>query len=327
MSMIAIDRHAALSEVKNSLPRNKRLLCGASTVLVVALLTACGGKEKPAGQSIAKVNDKEITVHQLNEELQRIGNQQNFSSKQVLDALVDRQLLVNKAQDDKIDRDPAVMRAIERAKEQILAQAYLQKKIGSPVKPSKAEVDDFFQKNPDLFAQRKQFELNELIVDAERLTPELNAVLGKSKSLDEVAVWLEEKKTPFERVQVTRTSTDLPSDMVKALKNMAKGQLFTVKEGARSVLIALHDVKEAPVSASSAAPQIEQYLVNKKNKESGEAEIARLRSAAKIEYLNESVISKDKSVTPTEMPAAVAEAKPANASAESHIGRGVAGLK
>jgi peptidyl-prolyl cis-trans isomerase C len=327
MSEILTSRNTALLVAGSSAGHRHSLLRNGAILCLATILTACGSKEQAAGQAIAKVDGQEITVLQLNEELQRIGGPQTFTSKQVLDALVERQLLVNKAQEDKIDRDPVVMRAIERAKEQILAQAYLQKKIGNSIKPAKSDIDDFFQKNPELFAQRKQFELKELVVETAHVSPELNATIEKASSLDEVALWLEAKKVPFERTQVTRTSTDLPLDMVKALKGMVKGQLFTVKEGTRSLLIALHDVKEAPLSAVLATPQIEQFLINKKNKESGEAEIARLRTAAKIEYLNQSIVSKDQSGAPAATPAATTESRPANLPAANHIGRGVAGLK
>ena len=77
--------------------------------------------------------------------------------------------------------------------------------------------------------------------------------------------------------------------MSAKLLAMPKGQLFIVKEGERSLLIAIAEVREAPVTLEVAAPQIEQFLVNRRNKESAAAELARLRAGAKIEYLNKSM--------------------------------------
>src|SRR5690606_7011587 len=65
-----------------------------------------------------------------------------------------------------------------------------------------------------------------------------------------------------------------------------KGQLFAVKEGDRAMLISIAEVRDAPVTLAIAAPQISQYLTNKKNKELAAAEIQRLRGTAKIAYLN-----------------------------------------
>ena len=76
---------------------------------------------------------------QLNEELQRAGvtaAQQETASKQLLQVLIDRQLLQEAAAKENLDRDPKVMQAIDRAKSLIIAQAYLQKRVGSVAKPT-----------------------------------------------------------------------------------------------------------------------------------------------------------------------------------------------
>jgi hypothetical protein len=56
------------------------------------------------------------------------------------------------------------------------------------------------------------------------------------------------------------------------------------------MFIAVNEVKDAPVTLAVASPQIEQFLVNKKNKEMASAELQRLRADAKIEYLNKSMM-------------------------------------
>jgi len=117
---------------------------GVALVLLVAVgLSACGGKEKRVGQALASVNGEEITVLQLNDELQHANVpavQQETASKQLLESLIDRQLLQNEAVKDKIDRDPKVVQAIERAKALIIAQAYMQKRIGAIAKPTLASA-------------------------------------------------------------------------------------------------------------------------------------------------------------------------------------------
>src|SRR3546814_13100674 len=64
-----------------------------SSDLLCAALSACDSKAKPMGQSLASINNTEITVHQLNAELTQLGNtQQATSHKDVLDALIAREL-------------------------------------------------------------------------------------------------------------------------------------------------------------------------------------------------------------------------------------------
>ncbi|MEW6759695.1 MAG: EpsD family peptidyl-prolyl cis-trans isomerase [Pseudomonadota bacterium] len=276
-----------------SLSTPKRLLGTAALVLAAAGLAGCGDKDKPAeskpGQALASVNGEEITVLQLNEEMQRAGvpaARQGEAGKQILQALIDRELLESEAAKEKLDRDPKVMQAIERARSLIIAQAYMQKRIGEPQRPSAAEVEDYFNKNPQFFANRKQFAMNELIVAASDLTPEVRAAADKAKSLEEVAVFLDARNIKYGRAQVTRSTADLNPQLSAKLLGMPKGQLFVVKEGERAMLISIAEVRDAPVTLAIAGAQISQYLMNKKNKELAAAEIQRLRGTAKVSYLN-----------------------------------------
>ena len=313
---------------------NTRLLCAALVLLAAAGLSACGGKEKKAGQALASVNGEEITVLQLNEELQRANVptvQQDAASKQLLESLIDRQLLQNEAIKDKIDRDPKVVQAVERAKALIIAQAYMQKRIGTIGKPSAAEVEDYFNKNPQYFSQRKQFDMRELIIASSDMNDDLKKAMDAAKTLEEVAVWLDANKVKYGRTQLSRTSADLAPELSSKLIGMPKGQLFIIREGDRTLLISLLDIKDNPVALTQAVPQIEQFLFNKKNKDAAEAELKRLRASAKIEYLHKA----DKPASATAaavappaqvVPAQAAPAVPATDNSEA-TARGVAGLK
>ena len=307
----------------NRIDVQQRILTAGVILLTVAGLAACGGdKQKKVGQALASVNGEEITALQLNEELQRAGvpaAQQEAASKQLLEALIDRQVVENGALKEKIDRDPKVMQAIERAKALIISQAYMQKKLSGIARPSKAEVEDYFNKHPELFSNRKQFDMRQLLISSKDMNDALKQVIDKSKSLDEVAAWMESNKIGFARGQVSRTTTELAPELVAKLQAMPKGQLFIINEGERAMLMTIVDIKEVPVKLAAAAPQIEQYLVNTRTKDAAKQEMERLRAAAKIEYLNQ--------------PAAAATAASGAASAASAgasaaaTARGVAGLK
>ncbi|HEU4775609.1 MAG TPA: EpsD family peptidyl-prolyl cis-trans isomerase [Telluria sp.] len=301
----------------------QRLLHVGVALAVAASLAACGNKdEKKVGQALASVNGEEITLLQLNEEMQRSGvqpAQQDKARKQLLEALIDRQLLQNEAAKDKTDRDPKVVQAIERAKALIVAQAYMQKRVGTLARPTKQEVADYYAKNPIFFSARKQLVMNELVVAAGDMNQDLKKVMDSAKSLEDVVAWLDAHKVKFARNQITRASSDLPPELSAKLLSMPKGQLFIINEGERALLVTISEVREAPVTLEVAGPQIEQFLFNKKNKDAADAELARLRAAAKIEYLN----GADKPAPAAPAPAAAKQDASANAATE----RGVAGLK
>ena len=323
----------AFSEPRGPLARSvpARLLCAAAAVAVTLSLAACGAKEKKPGQAVASVNGEEITMLQLNDELQRANvpaAQQQQASKQLLESLVDRQLLLNEAVKEKMDRDPKVVQAVERAKAMILAQSYLQKRIGLQAQPTKEEIEAYFNAHPEFFSQRKTFELRQLVIASKDLTPALNSAMDGAKSLDEVAAWLSAHEVKFARGVLSRSSSDLPPDLSKRLLQMKQGQLFIVREGDRALLNSLAEVKDAPVTLDGAAQQIGQFLLNKKNKDAADAELARLRASAKIEYLNKSgKEGSGASASAAASPAPAAPAAAPAAEADAATARGVAGLK
>jgi len=260
-------------------------------VSITVLLAACGNKDNKTGQALVRVNGEEITIHQINDELHRAGtssDQQELATKQILETLIDRQLVVAEAKRNKIDRLPETIQAIERAKSQIITQAYFKSFLSKIAKPSKSEISDYFEKHPDYFTQRKQYDMQQVIIAPKDLGDDLMPVIDTAQTLEVVVKWLDLHKVQYSRGKMSRYSSDLPEKMIEKIKELRKGQLFIVNEGDKKLLNSIVDIKSSPVSEEEAGPQITQYLINTKTKEAADAEIAHLRSTAKIQYLNAS---------------------------------------
>lgn len=290
-------------------------------MVAAVVLGACGNKDKKAGQSLVRVDGEEITVLQLNDELLRANvqaGQQEAASKQLLESLIDRQLIVAEAMRNKIDRSPDVQQAIGRARTQIIAQAYLQGLTAKIGKPSKAEIDDYFQKHPEFFTKRKQFDMTNVLIATKDFSEELKSAIIPAKSLNEVVTWLDKHNVQYKSGRLSRTTADLPQEMFTKLLDLPKDHLFIVNEGNNTIIGSLVAIKDSPVTAKDAAPQIEQYLINKRNKEVAGTEIAHLRSLAKIEYLNASAPVVANEIKPDASVLTAAETKPASAVAGGH---------
>lgn len=272
---------------------------------LLLVLAACGQQQQAgSGQALASVDGREITIHQLNAELGKGAASQ--ADRQLLDGLVARQLLVNAARKEKLDTNPTVLADMERAKDLVLAQSYAQMKLGKPSPPTRQQVDAFYDQHPDWFAQRQQFEFAELVIDRASVNDELNQLMTGVRPLTEVAAWLQKQHIPFTRLQVSKTSMDLPAPMLAGLKKMERGQLFIVNEGNAAILAALADVRSAPLTREAAAQQIEQYLLAQRQNEITEQAVARLKSEASIVYFDAAGKLKDSAAAP----APVAEAVP-----------------
>lgn len=265
-------------------------LIGCVSILVL-ILAACDSesKEKKTGQTLVSVNGKEVTMLQLNDEIKRANirpDQYEAASKQLLESLIARQLIMDEAISNKLDRTPDVMQARERANAQIISQAYMQNIVSKVAKLSKVEIDDYYQKHPEYFAQRKQFDLTIVRIATKDLGDELKKIIDVAKSLDEVVAWLDKNKVQYINNIASRSTTDLPPQMATMMQQKSKDTIFIINEQENSLLISVNAIKDSPITAVVAAPQIEKFLINQKYKEAADAEVARLRAAAKIEYFN-----------------------------------------
>ena len=256
------------------------------------VLAACDSnepKERKTGQALVSVNGKEVTMLQLNEEIKRANirpDQYEAASKQLLESLIVRQLILDEAVRNKLDRTPDVMQARDRANAQVIAQAYMQGIVSKVAKPSQDEINEYFQKHPELFSQRKQFDLITVRVATKDISNELKATIDAAKSVDQVVTWLDKNKVQYVRSLASRSNTDLPPQLAKMLQEKSKDTIFIINEQENSLLISVNAIKNSPITLAVAAPQIERFLLNQKYKEASDAEVARLRAAAKIEYLS-----------------------------------------
>ncbi|WP_324778871.1 EpsD family peptidyl-prolyl cis-trans isomerase [Thiobacillus sedimenti] len=312
-------------------------------LLIAALIVGCGDKkdgaakeEKPT-QVAAKVNGTELTVSQVNFALQRIPNldkdQSKAASLQVVRNLVDQEVLAQKAQSEKLDRDPTVVQALDAARRQIMAETYMSRKLGTPAEPTDAEISDYFNKHPELFTKRKIYRLQELAIKAPKDKLEaIGAQLRASKSLNEFVDWLKTEKYPAQASQVVKPAEQLPLPMVAKLSEMPDGQAMIVNTPEGMTVIVLADSQLQPVTLEQAKPAIARLLQNEARQKAAKAELDSLKAAAKIEYVGEFADAGKEATAPAEQPAATAPAAPAKDAAApaadaDAISKGVSGLK
>ncbi len=290
----------------------------AATFAAIGMLTlaGCGDEKKAVTQVAAKVNKEEISVHQINNVLGRAGNlppeQMKLASRQVLDRLVDQELLVQKATEKKLDREPKTMQAIETARRDILARAYMESTVATLAKPTPAEVGEFYAKRPELFSERRLYNLQEITAGGkpDELLPRLQEQLGKAKSLAEIAAWLKGQNIPFNGNATTKAAEQLPLELLPRFHQMKDGQIGVVPSKDGVLIVQLMASRAAPLDQAAATPFIEQFLMNQKKIETSNKELKQLRDVAKIEYLGE--FAKTEAA-----PAAAAAAKPATAAAST----------
>jgi len=315
-------------------------------LLIAAALTAgCGESpdeaaegEAPATQVAAKVNDTELTVHQVNHALQRIPNltqeQSKAASLQVVRSLVDQELLVQKATEEKLHRDPEVVQSIDAARRQILAEAYMSRQLGTPVEPADTEISAYFNAHPYLFTQRKLYRLQEISIKVpEDKRDAVRARLAESGTLAEFGEWLRAENIPAQGAQGVKSAEQLPLEVLPRLAQMPKGQAMVVNTPDGLLVIVVADSQLQPVNLEQARPAISRLLQQQARQKAAEAKLESLRAAAKIEYVGDFVDAGKVAAAPAAAaPAAAAPAAAAPAAAPAAgtdadaINRGLSGL-
>jgi EpsD family peptidyl-prolyl cis-trans isomerase len=239
------------------------------------------GDARDAGKLAAKVNGTPISVVQ-------ISGAPGVSSAQALEKIIDRELLVQKALQAKLDRDPQVVQAIETSRRQLLAQAYLER-AAAAAKSTPDEVSAFYSENPALFAQRRIYRLRELVVTASADQLELiRSEAASATDLDEVAGWLKWRNLKVGPVTgATQPAEQLPLGHLSRLAGMRQGEIAVFASAPGATLVQLVHAQDAPLTEQQAAPLIEQFIAGRKRLELAAAEVRRLREVATIEYVGD----------------------------------------
>jgi peptidyl-prolyl cis-trans isomerase C len=262
------------------------------TWLLVITLAGCGsgttpGSANPAAGMLAVVNGDNITLRQFQDQYSavRVRSQADAKSldRKVLQSLVDEQLLAQKATADQLDKDPSVIRALERARRQILAHAAIEH-AGGQIEISADEAGKFYAENPNLFENRKIFIFCQFVLDAVRLDEALKHSLEHAKTPAQVAASLAAAKIKFNYQNEVQTAEALPREILEQAARMKSGDILVRNIGNQTVLMQLvHEVLK-PIDVAKAMPAIRIYLASDRRRDRTETLLKGLRRNATIKY-------------------------------------------
>lgn len=264
-------------------------------MLALAIAGGCGKSEdkKAVTQVAAKVNSTEITVHQINAILARTPNIKpevaERAKREILDRLIDQELAKQEAMAKKLDRSPNVVPALEAARSEILARAHLEQLVAALPKPKPEETKKYYGEHPELFAQRRVFNIEEIVVEStEGMSAALAAQVKKSRSMQEIAEWLKTRGAKFAANRGVRTAEQIPLESLPSLQEMKDGEIrvFEAAGGGQQVIRVVAS-RTVPVDEATAAPRIQQFLFAQRSREAIAKEMKQIKQKAKIEYMGE----------------------------------------
>lgn len=266
------------------------------SAISMALLAGCG--EKGATQVAAKVNGKEISVSQVALALQNAKVSQDqapAARNKALAQLIDQELMVQRALEKKLDRNPEVMLRIETAKRVELQRAYAELVGSSYEKVTEADIKDYFTKHPELFSQRRFYIYRTLAMRLDKaLQPEVQTMLTNTKDMTEVVAWLKEKNVQYITNGGTSWAEQLPLTLLPYMSKLTDGQVFIRSTDKGMEAIQLIQSKVSPKTEEQAHNEIEVFLTKMRQMELVKKDLDGLRGKASIDYMGDfSAIARD----------------------------------
>jgi len=264
-----------------------------SVLLSVLIFALAGCNEKTGadaspGQVAAKVNGEEINARSVEAALTKAGvkDPAQDSANLVLNALLEQRLFLQQAKKDGLEKDAKVKEALQAAERQVLAQAYIDKVTANAAKPSDSEIAEYYGKHPELFAERRIYRLQEIMI---QVGPEnaaaVKARLSNGANLNDLAQWLKSQNIPARGVQSVKSAEQLPLELVAKLHPLKDGQAITLENPKQITILAITASQSQPLLREQAKPAIERILLTGHKREMAKAELGKLRAAAKIEYV------------------------------------------
>lgn len=225
-------------------------------------LAGCGKKgaegEIEKGQVVATVDGKDITIHELNAELQGAQVPENITPEQrkqleqaALQQVVNRKILADIARERNLDKNPMFLLQERRAEEQILVQL-LQREMSAAVKkPTQTEVQTFIAQNPDLFAERKIFTVDQIQFEAPK-DPNILRKYQPLKSLDEVEAMLKQDGLQYRRAPTKLDVATANPELVQQVLKMPKDEIFIIPAGRVMVANRITGTEVQPLTGEQA---------------------------------------------------------------------------
>ena len=133
-----------------------------------ALLAGCSKEaDKPDGQVVAKLDGRDVTIHEVNQEMASLGAQAQGAPRKLVEAIglarvIERKMLAQEARNRKLDQSPQFVLAKTRNDENLLVQALQAEVAGKVGETPREQAQKFVEENPVIFGDRRILTLDQI---------------------------------------------------------------------------------------------------------------------------------------------------------------------
>lgn len=268
---------------------------GKLTVIAVLLIALGGCGDKPAGEAgneamAMKVNGHAISAAEVAAQLQQYqgmpADQKASVTEKMLASLADSEMLRQAALAAKLDQEPNLRMRLNATQRLILANAYIEKTMAAVAAPSVAEIKTHYEQNPDRYAKRKVFDLQEISLGAspEQATA-IAAKLQEKPTLQALMTWIHGQQLQPIAQHLVAPAEKVLGPVLDQLGKAERGETLALTNKDMMVLLHVSDIQLQPLALTDAAPLIREQLLEARKAAAMETMLKQLREKTEIEYL------------------------------------------
>lgn len=178
----------------------KNIFAATAIALSLALSVGCQsktaqqGKDQPkGGQTLAEVNGGVITTADFKKEVENLPPylrpmaETPEGKKELLDTMIIREIIMQQAKKDGLDKSPEVTEKLDELKKQIIIQTFLKKKVEAQTAISDADLQKFYDQNKDKLKTGEQVRASHILVKSEAEAQDILAQIKKGGNFEQLA--------------------------------------------------------------------------------------------------------------------------------------------
>jgi EpsD family peptidyl-prolyl cis-trans isomerase len=233
---------------------------------------------------------------------------------QAVQQLIMKDLIVQRAKQDKLDKQADYINQVRRGEDALLIQLYQRKIAQSVAMPSRQEGESYVAAHPEKFAERRVLIVDQLIAAPNpKITPER---LRPLKTLEEVRALYDAEQAPTQRNVATIDTLTIPPKLLEQINKLPPDDVFIFPERGSLLFNRIVEARPAPFVGDAAVA----YAVNTLRAQRAQEAVARQmdvlrKSAEKNITYNEAYKPPPKGAAPKAGAAAPTAAAPAPAAA------------
>jgi EpsD family peptidyl-prolyl cis-trans isomerase len=258
--------------------------------IVIAMLLAVlvsGCQKKAEGQTVAVVNNDEITASDLNAELasenvQATGNTQQARAA-ALQKLIDRHLLVQQAKSEGLDKSPDFLNQQRRATEDLLINMLVSRKVNTSQVPSAADISRYEASRPEIFTNRETWTLSQVVFPIMK-DKALAQKVSDAQSIDEITQILTAAGIQFGRGTRKVDTAVFPHAIYAQIAALKPGEPFIASGPGKAVASVISAREPNPLTPEQARQVALNAMKRDQISNFVQDRVKTLKATAKIQY-------------------------------------------